>query len=234
MARKNDKRETEIENKKSHKARLKQRGLGPIQKRQAPTRTEKPIILIVCEGENTEKSYFNQFRLSSARIKAVGQGYNTTSLVNEAIRLDQEGKYDQVWCVFDKDDFAAQDFNSAITIAQANNFKVAYSNQAFEYWILLHFEDHQGSAMPRSEYNKAINEHLEPLDAEYDGEDSKIITEKMFELMEACPENGQQTRREVATARAQAIYNRYTHHSPATEESSTTVHNLVLEIQKYI
>ena len=46
--------------------------------------------------------------------------------------------------MFDKDDFSANDFNNAITIAESNNLGVAYSNQAFEYWIILHFDDHQG------------------------------------------------------------------------------------------
>lgn len=46
-------------------------------------------------------------------------------------------------------DFNNTDFNNAIQIAEANNFGVAYSNQAFEYWIILHFNDHQGGGLDR-------------------------------------------------------------------------------------
>jgi len=55
--------------------------------------------------------------------------------VNRAIALKESfaDNYDQVWSVFDKDDYSANDFNQAIAIASANGFGVAYSNQAFEY-----------------------------------------------------------------------------------------------------
>ena len=38
----------------------------------------------------TEPSYFNKFKLTTATIKAVGEGYNTISLVNRAIELSKE------------------------------------------------------------------------------------------------------------------------------------------------
>ena len=40
-------------------------------------REVKQSFLIICEGVNTEPDYFNAFRLTSANIKAVGQGLNT-------------------------------------------------------------------------------------------------------------------------------------------------------------
>ena len=59
--------------------------------------SEKPYILIVCEGKNTEPSYFKHFRMSSAIVKSVGEGYNTISLVNRAVQLASQEKYDQVY-----------------------------------------------------------------------------------------------------------------------------------------
>ena len=108
------------------------------------TRVVKQSFLIVCEGMCTEPDYFRAFRMTTATIKAVGQGMNTISLVNKAISIrDTDIKkkriYDQCWVVFDKDDFPASDFNQAIALAERNGFRVAYSNQAFEYWFLLHF-----------------------------------------------------------------------------------------------
>ena len=125
--------------------------------REIPSIIEKPTILIVCEGKNTEPSYFNNFKLSSATVKSIGEGYNTVSLVQRAIMLSQRKVYDQVWCVFDKDDFDDADFNSAINLANQNNFGVAYSNQAFEYWIILHFNDHQGGGITRDLYLSLIH-----------------------------------------------------------------------------
>ncbi|MBF9019024.1 MULTISPECIES: RloB family protein [unclassified Oceanispirochaeta] len=56
-----------------------------------------------------------------------------------------------------KDDFSDSDFNTAITNAESYGFKVAYSNQAFEYWLILHFNDHQGGSIHRDSYNSIIN-----------------------------------------------------------------------------
>ncbi len=66
-----------------HLEQLKtQRRKEPSLERPVAELTVKPSILIVCEGENTEPSYFNQFRITSAKVKSVGEGYNTVSLVN--------------------------------------------------------------------------------------------------------------------------------------------------------
>ncbi len=196
--------------------------------------TEKPSILIVCEGENTEPSYFNQFRITSAKVKSVGEGYNTVSLVNRAFVLAQQGNYDQVWCVFDKDDFNDNDFNSAIQIAEANNFGVAYSNQSFEYWLILHFNDHQGGGMHRNSYNDRINEHLKPFKVIYDGNGTKLIEEDFFELLDGIDLKMSKKRVELAIVRAERNYKNLDHTNPAKEESSTTVFRLVRELLKYV
>lgn len=228
-----NKNQEQIENKRRHKVGLKRKG-EPILTRQAPTRLERPVILIVCEGKNTEKSYFDQFRLTSAQLITLGKGYNTVTLVNEALRLSQIKTYDQVWCVFDKDTFPANDFNNAIDIATANNFGVGYSNQAFEYWLILHFEDHQGAAIPRGSYDAKLNSYLNPLGASYDGDGNKLVTPEFFELMEGKDPATGKIRRELATQRAKRNYALFNHASPATEESSTTVFRLVDEIMKYV
>jgi hypothetical protein len=230
-----NKRLEQIENKKRHKEELKKkRRAEPTLDRSVPFKLEKPLILIVCEGQNTEKSYFDQFRLSSAQLVTLGKGYNTISLVKEAIRLSKLKNYEQVWCVFDKDDFTANDFNSAITIAEAIGFNVAYSNQAFEYWFLLHFEDHQGGALPREDYNKKINSYINEFGATYDGTGSKIVTEEFFELLEGKIPETETIRRDLAISRARRNYSLFNHSSPATEESSTKVFFLVEEILKYL
>ena len=198
----------------------------PYLERVAPQLDEKPLILIVCEGKNTEPSYFKQFRISSAIVKPVGIGYNTVSLVKKATQLASQDKYDQIWCVFDKDDFPDNDFNSAINIAQTKNFRIAYSNQSFEYWFILHFDDHQGGGMHRDDYNEKINKLLKPFAVTYEGKGNKKITEDFFELLNE--------RVELAIKRAKRNYNRSDHSNPAQEESSTTVFKLVEELLKYV
>jgi hypothetical protein len=232
-----DKREKEQLLREEHKQRLleaKARRKGePILDRKKPFIEEKPTLLIVCEGQNTEPSYFRQFRLTSAKIIPLGIGSNTISLVNKTADLSKEYKYDQIWCVFDKDDFSSHDFNNAISTAEAQGIKVAYSNQAFEYWLILHLENHQGGGMHRRQYNDKINESLKEYGLTYDGNGTKIITEDLFEFLESIDPKYQKTRQELAIERAKRIFEPLDKTSPANEESSTTVFKLVEEIVKY-
>lgn len=239
MKMKNKKTE-QIAAKEKHREALKaKRRSEPRLGRNAPFRSERPTILIVCEGENTEPSYFKQFKLTSATIKPVGEGYNTFSLVERTIQLSGEKKYEQVWCVFDADPKPdnpnqASNFNNAIQLATNKNLNIAYSNQAFEYWLILHFEDHQGGPMNRSEYNDKINALLKPFGIAYDGLKKKIITEEIFWLLDGIDEKTGKERKLLAIERAKRNYAIFNHLNPAKEESSTTVFRLVEEILKYV
>ena len=194
-------------------------------------RDQIPTILIVCEGQNTEPSYFKQFQLASIRVKYVGEGYNTLSLVNRTLELSEQEDYEQVWCVFDKDDF--RDFTAAIQRAQHLKFFVAYSNQAFEYWILLHFLDHQGGKMNRSDYNKRINKLLKPHNVHYDGNGKKLVSKELFDLMYDIDRTTRKPRITLAIERAKRNDQMHMDVDPAKAESSTTVYLLVEELLKY-
>lgn len=222
---------------KRHKERLKaDRRKEPTLERGYPRLIEKPSILIVCEGENTEPSYFNQFKVTSATVKSVGTGYNTISLVKKAKKIVGSDNFDQVWCVFDKDAFKDHDFNRAIKLAEQYGYGVAYSNQAFEYWLILHLDDHQGGRMNRDNYNDKINQLLKPFHVEYNGGDTgcKIVSEDFFDILVGTDKKSRRKRVDLAIERAERIYERLDHFSPAKEESSTTVFRLVRELIKYI
>jgi len=229
-----NKKAEQIVIKQRHREQLKRkRRSEPDLERTVAGLIEKPSILIVCEGKNTEPSYFNQFRVSSAIVKPIGIGHNTISLINKTVQLASKEQYDQVWCVFDKDDFDENDFNNAIQIAQINGFGVAYSNQAFEYWLILHFDDHQGGGMHRDNYNDKVNKLIKPFNVTYDGNDSKIITENFFELLDGTDARTKKKRVDLAIERAERNYNQFDHSNPSQEESSTTVFRLVKELLKY-
>jgi len=109
--------------------------------RKVNTRKVRQRFLIVCEGEKTEPNYFNSFRVPKdvIQIEVKGVGENPSKLVESAKDLKKQEDYDQVWCVFDRDNWLPQDFNNAIQNAENQNFNVAYSNEAFELWYVLHF-----------------------------------------------------------------------------------------------
>jgi hypothetical protein len=124
-------------------------------------------ILIVCEGEKTEPNYFRKFPANPEvydSIDVYGTGYNTVSLINEAIRikkfaLQKREPYIEIWCVFDKDDFSVESFGNAIKLAEKNQIKCAYSIEAFEIWYMLHF-NYYDSAFSRSQYKEKLSELL--------------------------------------------------------------------------
>jgi len=228
-----NKKEEQKRKKQQHRkalkeAKRKRRGESPDLNRGKAEKTEKEKFLIVCEGENTEPSYFEKFKLTTATIKAVGEGYNTVSLVKRAKKLSEEDDYDQIWCVFDRDGFNG--FNDAIYMAEGMGFHVAYSNQAFEYWLILHFEDHQGGGMDRKDYCAKLNGYLKNFGAEYDT-DSKEITDKIFNIL-LSKQNGE-SRQTLAKGRAKKILKHHEGTPPATAESSTTVFKLIGELEKY-
>jgi hypothetical protein len=238
-----NKKAAQIEAKEKHLALInaaKERRRGePVLERTKPTKKEKPTILIVCEGKNTEPSYFEQFKLSLATIKTVGKGFNTVSLVKQAIALNKKGNYEKVWCVFDADPKPdnpkqSQNFNNAIKMATANKFGIAYSNQAFEYWLLLHFEDHQGGALPRDKYEGKINSYINKLGANYDGKGDKIVSEEFFEILMSNDEKTKIERVDLAIERAERNYKQWNHHNPAKEESTTKVFELIRELKSYL
>ena len=107
--------------------------------RSVASRDLQPRILIVCEGERTEPRYLEAFPVTSLTVEVHGTGRNTLSLVEEAARLHRKKRFDKVWCVFDRDSFPKEAFNAALQKARTLGFEVAWSNECFEVWYLLHF-----------------------------------------------------------------------------------------------
>ncbi|GAB4496920.1 MAG: hypothetical protein OHK0052_07630 [Anaerolineales bacterium] len=182
-------------------------------------RPERKRFLIVCEGEQTEPNYFKAFRVNAV-VEVVGAGMVTTSLVAEAERLanqaDNNNRYDQVWVVFDKDSCSNQDFNRAIEDAHKLGFFVAYSNEAFELWYVLHF-NYMDSALHRSQYIEILTQHLWRT---YQKNDPLL-----YETLLA--------RQETALRNAKKLLETYQPHNPATDNPCTTVHLLVDELNRH-
>lgn len=239
-----NKKQEQAEKRKAIKEARRRKKQTSIQPREEEReKLELPKILIVCEGKNTEPSYFNQFEITSATVTALGEGYNTTSLINQAYTLQQQAKknkspYDQVWCVFDKDDYKEEQFETAITLAEEYKFSVAYSNQAFEYWLFLHLNDHQGGGMNREHCCKEINDLLARFGQYYDHKNSKTIDNLLFDLLLANDPTDikKRSRQTLAILRAKNILKFHTDNgtAPAQAESCTTVFQLVEELNKYL
>jgi hypothetical protein len=179
-------------------------------------------FLIVCEGERTEPNYFLKFPIPKNSVVDIrGTGANTASLVRMAIQIrdrasqDENIHYDQVWCVFDRDAFSAQNFNAAFQIAYQNGIQIAYSNEAFELWYVLHFV-YLDTGISREDYCGRLTELLRH---PYQKNSLSIYDELL----------PYQNR---ALHHAALLYDQYQPKNPEKDKPSTTVHLLVEELNK--
>ncbi len=147
--------------------------------------------LIVCEGIKTEPNYFkkviekinekieDEYKL---KVNIVGKGMNTTSLVKTTdlqVKIDKYSTsivpYGKIFVVFDKDSFRSKDFDEAVKMCKDNGYIPLWSNQAIEFWFLLHFH-YICSKMDRAEYAKKLNEYfkIQGLNYKYKKNDDNI------------------------------------------------------------
>lgn len=200
-------------------------------KRKENNRTKIVRFLIVCEGKCTEPNYFNalvQNHYSQVREAQIeGKGKSTCSLVKQAIQMRLELEetnqlpYDRVWVVFDKDDF--QDFNKAIALAKKHSLHVAWTNEAFELWYILHFQYLQ-AGVSRHQYidilEKQIQKHPGYKDYVYKKNDPNI-----YRILSELGDE------EAAKRLAKKLRNSYSGKNYSTFNPCTTVYQLVEELE---
>ena len=134
-------------------------------------------VLILCEDGKSASLYFKGFKLDTRRVEVVAQGtgMNTDSLVKYAIDRKEAAArirepFNEIWCVFDRDSFPAQNFNRAFQLAREHGISVAWANEAFEIWYLLHFNYHD-TGMSRAVYDGRLSALLK---CKYDKADDQI------------------------------------------------------------
>ena len=162
--------------------------------RRAAFRDRRPKLLIVCEGENTEKQYFEQFsklhrnslvkvEISNEHDKGLAAVRITRKLKAKAIEEakrqgDANLKFDQVWCVFDVDEhpYVAE----ALSMAKSHGIRIALSNPCFELWLLLHLSDAPGM-IHRHDAKKMLRNFIAGYDKNVDLQDYQKGYEKAVE-----------------------------------------------------
>lgn len=214
----------------------------PRTKRRTETKSQKiGEWLLICEGIETEVNYFTEVikdinkRLDiKKKIKCEihGEGIGTTNLVKKAEQLlsyvDKHNKkskeYSKIFIAFDKDSFSPSAFNGAIEKCQNSGFIPLWSNEAIEYWFLLHFNYIEGH-ISRIDYEKKINECFKQVGSKhkYQKNDPKIY-QKLCELGSL----------EKAMINARKIHNKLSKVSPAKAVSCTTVYKFFDEIDETI
>ena len=120
--------------------------MSGYKRRKIGNRIPHKIFVIVCEGKETERQYFNRYKIRGCGLKIETPNTNATDPV-KLIKFarNQIGRYnlnlksgDGIYCVFDRDGNTNEIIAHAFDKAGAD-IKVCLSNPSFELWFLLHF-----------------------------------------------------------------------------------------------
>lgn len=113
-------------------------------------RETHPKIYVWSHTRRAEIEYFQEFKnylktpLLMPKKEICGTPQELLEKIVEWKKIEVcEDDGDQVWCIFDVDDFYKNDskrFLVAIKNAIGSNIRIAYVNECFELWILFHFE----------------------------------------------------------------------------------------------
>ena len=153
-------------------------------RRRGASRPRKTTILIICEGKETERNYFDQLKRDeptrrhfSITVKR-GKGGSRQQIAQFAVdrKNDIGADYDQVWCVMDVEGPETQDASQqALDLLNANSIAPALSNPAFEVWILAHFEKTGAVFLTCDAVVTRLDKHWQQnFSADYDKADERI------------------------------------------------------------
>jgi len=216
-------------------------------KTKSKSKFKVPDIIISCEDAVSAPAYFKKIIDTLIINKQITQdsfvvvphdGGTQPSKVLDRLKKysDKNGKtyrnFQHKWIVIDRDvvrvnggGHTKEDFNNAIINAKRLNVEVAYSNDSFELWYLLHF-DYIPTPFLRDEINKKLVKKLkekEPYKFSQLNKNNikqenytKHIFDELLELQENAIKN------------ARKLLESYSaEHNPESANPSTTVHQLI-------
>ena len=214
--------------------RKKQRAIGQYE-------TVQDRYYLFCEGKQTEPLYFKGFEKEIKNnpiyknlvfVKVEGLGKETLRVIYEAEKyvIDNKISGAQIWCIYDKDSFPADDFNTVSEYADALNknqskveYHVAWSNQCIEYWFILHF-DWYVSDNDRKYYRRYLHKKFAELGW-------KRYTKNNEELFHILSKYGSP---KLAIQRAERRLQECEGKSDANSAPATKVHLLVSQLARYL
>lgn len=152
-------------------------------------RKTNKLILIICEGKDTETDYFENFNSKYTKVqvkiadksskgKNRGKVTDPENLVKKAVKFKkeydiEEKNGDRVWCVFDIDinynnNNAVQskisEIQKAKLKADKDKIRLGMSNPCFELWYLLHFEYTTAIMKSYSDVQKKLIKYINDYD----------------------------------------------------------------------
>jgi len=209
-------------------------------------------IIIACEDSVSSPTYFKMIIEKLIEAKKITQDsivivphdsstHPTGVLKNLKSYINNYGKtykkFKHKWIIIDRDiemvkggGHTAEDFNNALKNAKSSksnlNVEVAYINDSFELWYLLHFE-YRNTAISRDEIVKQVIKKLKNIEPHKfaklnkDNIKQESYTKHIFETLKPL--------QSIAIQNATKLLASYgDNHNPERDNPSTTIHLLVM------
>nr|DAI09311.1 MAG TPA: RloB-like protein [Caudoviricetes sp.] len=152
------------------------RGANWPSSRQSTVRKIGSNNLIICCGEQTEVNFFEKVCSEIKRKDKTNVNLNFDIIPNPVTPLQMtqdiekqcliaqrnSRPYQDVWVVFDKDDFEKDNFDNAISKLEKMSCArchALWSNECIELWFLLHFE-YLTADISRKQYREKLTRYL--------------------------------------------------------------------------
>lgn len=188
---------------------------------------ERETLVIACEDSVSAPLYFkaifddlikNHAIAASSLVIAKHKHTDPDGVLEDLLTHPNYQDFDHRWIAIDRDvertnggGHTPKSFNQAIKRAKAKKIKVAYSNPCFEIWYLLHF-DYRNTAIDRDELVKQLEHNYQ-----YKKNELLILNQAQ-----------QNTAIRNATHLIRSWHEAQGITKPATDNPSTTVHDLVV------
>jgi len=191
-----------------------------------------PHTVIFSEGIRTEPFYiqglagqvnakYEQY-VSADRITVIGTGKNTRSLLDYARKTVARDypSCEIVWLMYDKDDFRSDDFDNTQFSAEdktgAQKYHAIWSNECFELWFVLHFQQ-LFSNVSREQYWDILKGYFP----------YRKNMENIYDILK--------DRTQTAIEHSKALYDSYPAGTPPSKRApATRAHELVAFLQGYL
>jgi hypothetical protein len=229
------------------KGKVKVSNVQRTEERPIRSRIYKQFFLIVCEDEATEPAYFKQFQIlfdklskETLFLKSVGTGRDPKGVIEQAIleraklKLESYKEVDFVWVVFDKDDADENQtkmnrFEQAFSLAKKEKMEVAYSNEVFELWLLLHLANvPMNHPIPRKEIYDLLESAVKSSNTKYGNFKYEHGNPNIIDII---AQIGQESH---AIKKAEKLLEFHQNKPPIEQNPSTTVHLLVKILRDWI
>lgn len=139
-------------------------------RRSLPKKIPNKRELIICEGTETELSYFalliSHLRLYAVDVKIVASPKQDPiellkyAVEQQDISRSEGNAYDKIWCVCDVEIPPRETLDDAFEFSKGlENVELILTNPSFEYWFLLHFEKRRKEFGTKLELFQKLKEH---------------------------------------------------------------------------